>query len=159
MKKVLSFLLVAVLAVSAFAGCTQAPAANSTSTESQATSQADSKADSTTDSQAPTSQPEASQPAETSTTPAEESSQEAAPVEGAGQYVYKDSVSTLASNWNPHTYQTSDDAYPADFIRVGLYGFMEFLKREVAWYDDSSPHGRVIDAPQLDFQVYSHCRI
>jgi len=124
MKKVLSFLLVAVLAVSAFAGCTQAPANNSTGTESQATSQADSKADSTTDSQASTSQPEASQPAETSTTPTEESSQDATPVEGAGQYVYKDSVSTLASNWNPHTYQTTDDAYPADFIRVGLYGFI-----------------------------------
>ncbi len=41
-----------------------------------------------------------------------------------GQYVYKDSVSTLATNWNPHTYETSDDSYPADFLRVGLYGFV-----------------------------------
>ena len=38
-------------------------------------------------------------------------------------YTYKDSVSTMATNWNPHTYQTNDDAYPADFLRVGLYGF------------------------------------
>ena len=39
-------------------------------------------------------------------------------------YTWKDSVSTLASNWNPHTYQTNDDAYPAEFLRVGLYGFL-----------------------------------
>lgn len=37
------------------------------------------------------------------------------------EYTYNDSVSTLASNWNPHTYQTNDDAYPADYIRAGLY--------------------------------------
>lgn len=40
-----------------------------------------------------------------------------------GEFVYKDSVSTLASNWNPHTYETSDDGYLADFIQTGLYGF------------------------------------
>lgn len=39
-------------------------------------------------------------------------------------YTWKDSVSTLATNWNPHTYQTTDDDYPADFLRVGLYGFL-----------------------------------
>ena len=38
-------------------------------------------------------------------------------------YTYKDSVSLMATNWNPHTYQTQDDSYPADFLRVGLYGF------------------------------------
>ena len=40
------------------------------------------------------------------------------------KYVYKDSVSTMATNWNPHTYQTSDDSYPADFVRDGLYTFV-----------------------------------
>lgn len=39
-------------------------------------------------------------------------------------YIFKDSVSTLATNWNPHTYQTSDDSYPADYLRVGLYSFI-----------------------------------
>ena len=39
----------------------------------------------------------------------------------AGQYTYKDSVSTLASNWNPHVYQTADDSYPLDFITSDLY--------------------------------------
>ena len=38
-------------------------------------------------------------------------------------YTYKDSVSTLCSNWNPHTYENQDDSYLADFIRTGLYGF------------------------------------
>lgn len=38
-------------------------------------------------------------------------------------YTYKDSVSTLCANWNPHTYQVQDDAYLSDFIRTGLYGF------------------------------------
>ncbi len=42
----------------------------------------------------------------------------------AGKFIYKDSVSTLATNWNPHTYQTSDDSYPADFLRDGLYTFI-----------------------------------
>lgn len=45
--------------------------------------------------------------------------------EGAAEsYVYKDSVTTLATNWNPHTYQTEDDSYPADFLRSGLYTFV-----------------------------------
>ena len=39
-------------------------------------------------------------------------------------YTYKDSVSTMCTNWNPHTYQTNDDAYLTDYIRVGLYGFV-----------------------------------
>ncbi len=42
----------------------------------------------------------------------------------AGTYTYKDAVGTLATNWNPHTYQTNDDAYPAGFLRVGLYDFI-----------------------------------
>lgn len=41
-----------------------------------------------------------------------------------GTYTYKDWVSTLASNWNPHTYQVEDDSYPTEFIRAGLYGFV-----------------------------------
>lgn len=40
------------------------------------------------------------------------------------EYVFKDSVSTLATNWNPHTYQTTDDSYPADFLRMGFYNFV-----------------------------------
>ncbi len=42
----------------------------------------------------------------------------------AGQYTYKDSVSLLASNWNPHTHQSTTDAYPLDYLTVGLYSFV-----------------------------------
>lgn len=41
-----------------------------------------------------------------------------------GDFIYKDSVSVLASNWNPHTYQNADQAYPLDFTTSGLFTFM-----------------------------------
>ena len=41
-----------------------------------------------------------------------------------GDFTWKDSVSTLATNWNPHTYETADDSYPLDFIVSGLYTFV-----------------------------------
>ena len=46
------------------------------------------------------------------------------PIEFTGNYTYKDSVVVLATNWNPLTYETSDDSYPADFVRSGLYTFL-----------------------------------
>ncbi len=36
-------------------------------------------------------------------------------------YTYNDYVATMASNWNPHTYETASDSYPADYLRMGLY--------------------------------------
>ncbi len=42
---------------------------------------------------------------------------------GPATYTYEDSVSVLSANWNPHTYQTSDESYPISFITTGLYGF------------------------------------
>ncbi len=41
-----------------------------------------------------------------------------------GRYTWKDAVSTLPTNWNPHTYATADDAYPLDFLVTGLYAFV-----------------------------------
>lgn len=62
------------------------------------------------------------------TTPAAETTAAAqtAPVvkEPPKDYVYKDAVATMSTNWNPHTYQTYDDSYPREFIRAGLYSFM-----------------------------------
>ncbi len=43
--------------------------------------------------------------------------------DGTESYTYNDYVSTMATNWNPHTYETATDSYPADYIRMGLYGF------------------------------------
>lgn len=41
-----------------------------------------------------------------------------------GTYTYNDAVSTLTSNWNPHTFQTHDDDYLSEFIRRPLYNFI-----------------------------------
>ncbi len=60
----------------------------------------------------------------TSDVTTEDGAEEMQVVEFVGDYTYQDSVSTMTTNWNPHTYQTSDDAYLADFIRSGLYTFI-----------------------------------
>ena len=39
-------------------------------------------------------------------------------------YTYTDWVTTLSANWNPHTYETSDQSYPIDFLTAGLYTFV-----------------------------------
>ncbi len=41
-----------------------------------------------------------------------------------GTYTYNDYVSTLATNWNPHTYETASDNYPAQYLRVGFYSLV-----------------------------------
>ncbi len=41
-----------------------------------------------------------------------------------GDYIWKTSTSTLASNWNPHTYQTIDDSVPLDYTTSSLYTFI-----------------------------------
>ncbi len=94
MKKLLSLLLAVMMLVSVLAGCVTDPG---TSTD-------------------PTND---SNPA---TDPTEESIKvEAFP---EGDYIWKTSVSTLASSWNPHTYQTSDDSVPLDYTTSGLYSFI-----------------------------------
>ena len=39
-------------------------------------------------------------------------------------YTYNDWVSNLSANWNIHTYETNDQAYPIDFVTSGLYSFI-----------------------------------
>lgn len=56
----------------------------------------------------------ASQPSET----------EAAVQTFEGDYTYNDWVGVLSANWNPHTYQTTDEAYPLSKLTMGLYGFV-----------------------------------
>lgn len=64
--------------------------------------------------------PTPSQNAEVTPTPSEAPTYEQVKFDGQ-KYTYLDSASTLPSNWNPHTYQTSDDAYPQDYIADSLY--------------------------------------
>lgn len=65
------------------------------------------------------------EPSEATAAPAAsgDPSGEATDAPEADTYTYQDSVSVMATNWNPHTYQTADDAYPFDTarIRIGLY--------------------------------------
>ena len=42
----------------------------------------------------------------------------------AGDYIWKTSVVTMATNWNPHTYQTTDDSVPLDYTTSGMYSFI-----------------------------------
>lgn len=62
-------------------------------------------------------------------------------------YTYQDSVSTMATNWNPHTYQTSDDSYPADFIRSGLYSFI--FNDELHPLEGKSPYEGYVIVPEM----------
>ena len=43
---------------------------------------------------------------------------------GDDSFTYNDYVSTMASNWNPHTYETVTDNYPSEFLRVGFYSLV-----------------------------------
>lgn len=40
-----------------------------------------------------------------------------------GDYTYNTWVSTLSSNWNPHTYETSDESEPISYLTADLYAF------------------------------------
>ncbi len=109
LKKAITIALVASMMVGAAAGCGNKDQGNTTPTT--APTAAPTKAPETnTDNQGGTSTPETPEIV----------------VEdfGDAQYVYKDSVSTLSANWNPHTYETTDESYPRDFIASGLYSFI-----------------------------------
>ena len=64
-----------------------------------------------------------------------------------GDFVWKDSVSTLATNWNPHTYQTSDDSYPLDFIISGLYTFI--FNDELNPIEGKDPYSGYVIVPEM----------
>ena len=62
-------------------------------------------------------------------------------------YTWKASVTTLAANWNPHTYQTTDDAYPADYLRMGLYGF--YFNDELHPKEGVEPYAGYVIIPEM----------
>ena len=69
-------------------------------------------------------------------------------VEFSGDYTYNDAVVTMSTNWNPHTYQTSDESYPIDFITTGLYGFF-FNDEEVYEVDGKDPYAGYVIVPEM----------
>ena len=109
MKKVLAVVLSLALTASLFAACgdEKKPA---TSTNTPAPTQG-TEATKTPDA---TKTPEPTQAPNATATPTPEPTPTEAPsvVEFEGDFIFRDSVVTLATNWNPHTYQTSDDGYP-----------------------------------------------
>ena len=64
-----------------------------------------------------------------------------------GNYTYKDSVTTLSANWNPHTYQTSDESYPIDFLTSGLYSFI--YNDELNPVDGKDPYAGYVIVPEM----------
>ncbi len=63
---------------------------------------------------------------EATTEPSENSGDDQIVVETfpEGDYIWKSSVSTMAANWNTHTYQDTSDSMPLDYTSVGLYSFI-----------------------------------
>ena len=108
MKKVLAMLLVLAMSASVLASCSKTDDSGSKDSDSSNSGDTSSASGSESGNNAETEAPEVVPTV----------------FDSDRSYVYKDSVSTMASNWNPHTYQTNDDAYPADFLRVGLYNFI-----------------------------------
>ena len=125
MKKLLALVLVLALCVGLLAGC-GGPA---------------------TPSQAPTGESKA--PVDPTKAPVDPTQAPEVPA----TYTYQDSVSTLATNWNPHTYQTTDDAYPADFLRSGLYTFI--FNDELNPKEGVDPYEGYVIIPEMaaDFPV------
>ena len=116
-KKLFALLLAVVMVVSVFAGCNQAQPNNTT-------------APSTT---APTTE-QTEAPLVVETFP-------------EGEYVWKGAVSTMASNWNPHTYRTSDDALPLDYIASGLYSFI--FNDELHPVEGKAPYEGYVIVPEM----------
>ena len=62
-------------------------------------------------------------------------------------YTYNDAVVTLSTNWNPHTYQTTDESYPVDFITSGLYSFI--FNDELNPVDGKDPYSGYKIVPEM----------
>ena len=101
MKKLSALLLVVVMLLSVLAGCKPSVSTTPTGTK-------------------PTNTP-------TGTTPTDPTGTQPPEMEiitFEGDYIWKSAVSVMASNWNPHTYRTTDDAVPLDYITSSLYSFI-----------------------------------
>ena len=121
-KKLFALLMAVVMVLSVFAGCTG---------ETEPT-------------QAPTQAPTEGTAAPTESQGEPEMVVETFP---EGDYIWKTSVSTLASNWNPHTYQTSDDSVPLDYTVSSLYTFI--FNDELNPVEGKDPYAGYVIIPEM----------
>lgn len=106
MKKALSLLLAAVMVLSLAACQNPTPSSQTPGTTA-----------------APTSSQQSTEP-DTTAAPRTPGDGADNPVVFDGTYTYNDYTSTLGANWNPHTYQTTDEAYTLDYTTDALYQFL-----------------------------------
>ncbi len=64
-----------------------------------------------------------------------------------GDYTYLDYVSTLSANWNIHTYETSDQSYPIEFLTSGLYTFV--FNDELNPMEGKDPYEGYVIIPEM----------
>ena len=119
-KKLFALLLAVVMVVSVFAGCQTNEPAGTTEPSVAPTN-------------APTTEPTEA-PLVVETFP-------------EGEYIWKSSVVTMASNWNPHTYQTTDDSMPLDYTTVGLFSFI--FNDELHPVEGKDPYAGYVIVPEM----------
>lgn len=64
-----------------------------------------------------------------------------------GNFTYTDWVTTLSANWNPHTYETNDQAYPIDYLTAGLYTFL--FNDELQPVEGKDPYEGYVIVPEM----------
>lgn len=64
-----------------------------------------------------------------------------------GDFVYKDWVGTLATNWDPLTYKTEDDSYPLDYTTSTLYDL--WFNDELHPKDGKDPYEGFVVMPEM----------
>ena len=102
MKKLSALLLVVVMLLGILAGCKPSVDTTPTTTVNQ-------------------NQPK---PTDGETNPTTQGKEEMEIITFEGDFIWKSAVVQMARNWNPHTYQTTDDAVPLDYTTSGMYSFI-----------------------------------
>lgn len=118
MKKTIAMLLAIVMVLGLFAGCAGNEDETTPSTDAQ-----------------------------TDVTEATEGGKELKVETFEGDYIYKDYVSVLSTNWNPHTYQGADQSYPLDYTTSSLYTFL--YNDELNPVEGKNPYEGYVIVPEL----------
>ncbi len=117
MKKTIAILLSLIMVLGMFAACAKPETTEAPKTETKTETKTEPKAEEPKKEEAPkaTEEPVAER------TPGDGPDN---PVVAEGTFTYNDYTATLGANWNPHTYQTTDEAYTLDYTTDSLYQFM-----------------------------------